>query len=131
MSEKNTRLVEIVQYLRRHKLARASDLAETFGVTDRTIYRDIRGLIASGVPIEGKAGVSYVMRSGYELPELVFSEAEIEALVLGARIIGSRVGQELAAAAAKVVSKVEAVTPERLRNYMEITALQLAKRLNE
>jgi predicted DNA-binding transcriptional regulator YafY len=123
MSEKNTRLLEIVQYLRRHKLARASDLAEAFGVTDRTIYRDIRDLIASGVPIEGEAGVGYVMRSGYDLPPLMFSEAEIEALVLGARIIESWADKELAAAAANVIAKVEAVIPERLRRYMENTAL--------
>lgn len=86
---KNTRLLEIVQYLRRHKLARASDLAETFGVTDRTICRNIRDLIASGVPIEGEAGVGYVMRSGYDLPPLKVPAAEIEALVLGARTIDS------------------------------------------
>ena len=60
------RLLEIIQYMRRKKLVRAADLATTFGVTERTIYRDVRDLIASGVPIEGEAGVGYVLRAGYD-----------------------------------------------------------------
>lgn len=123
MSDKNTRLLEIIQHLRRHKLVRAADLAKAFSVTERTIYRDIRDLVASGVPIEGEAGVGYVMRSGYDLPPLMFSEAEIEALVLGARIIESWADDELANAAANVIAKVETVIPERLRSYMETIAL--------
>lgn len=117
------RMLEIIQYLRRHKLVRAADLADAFEVTERTIYRDIRNLIASGVPIEGEAGVGYVLRSGYDLPPLMFSEAEIEALVLGARIVESWADDELADAAANVIAKVEAVIPDRLRAVMQNTAL--------
>ena len=68
---------------------RARDLAEALEVSERTIYRDIRDLMASGVPIEGEAGVGYVLRAGFDLPPLMFKEAEIEALVLGARIVES------------------------------------------
>lgn len=117
------RMLEIIQHLRRKKLVRAADLAAAFGVTERTIYRDVRDLIASGVPIEGEAGVGYVLRSGYDLPPLMFSESEIEALVLGARIIESWADNELAVAAANVIAKVETVIPDRLRRYMENTAL--------
>ena len=87
------RMLEIIQHLRRKKLVRAADLAAAFGVTERTIYRDVRDLIASGVPIEGEAGVGYVLRSGYDLPPLMFSESEIEALVLGARHQGIEIGR--------------------------------------
>ena len=83
------RLFEIIQLLRRRKLARARDLAEALEVTERTIYRDVRDLMASGVPIEGEAGVGYVLRRGFDLPPLMFGEQEIEALVLGARIVES------------------------------------------
>jgi len=117
------RLLEMIQILRRKKLVRASDLAETFDVSERTIYRDVADLIASGVPIEGEAGVGYVLRAGYDLPPLMFSEAEIEALVLGARIVESWADKELADAAANVIAKVETVIPARLRSYMENTAL--------
>lgn len=117
------RLFEIIQHMRRRKLVRAADLAETLEVSERTIYRDIRDLTASGVPIEGEAGVGYVMREGFDLPPLMFTEPEIEALVLGARIVESWADCELAEAAADVIAKVETVIPDRLRGYMAETAL--------
>jgi predicted DNA-binding transcriptional regulator YafY len=102
---------------------RASDLAETLEVSERTVYRDIRDLMASGVPIEGEAGVGYVLRAGFDLPPLMFKEAEIEALVLGARIVESWADRELSEAATDAIAKIEAVIPDRLRGYMANTAL--------
>ena len=117
------RLFEIIQHLRRRELVRARDLAEALEVSERTIYRDIRDLISSGVPIEGEAGVGYVMRAGFDMPPLMFTEQEIEALVLGARIVESWADAQLARAATDVIAKVEAVIPEKLRTYMANTAL--------
>lgn len=117
------RLFEIIQVLRRKKLVRARELAETLEVSERTIYRDIRDLMTSGVPIEGEAGVGYVLRGGFDLPPLMFGEQEIEALVLGARIVESWADPTLADAASNVIAKVEAVIPARLRDHMAETAL--------
>jgi predicted DNA-binding transcriptional regulator YafY len=117
------RLFEIIQLLRRKPTVRASDLAETLEVSERTVYRDIRDLMASGVPIEGEAGVGYVLRAGFDLPPLMFKEAEIEALVLGARIVESWADRELSEAATDAIAKIEAVIPDRLRGYMANTAL--------
>lgn len=117
------RLFEIIQILRRRKLARARDLAEKLEVSERTVYRDIRDLMASGVPIEGEAGIGYVLRKGFDLPPLMFDEQEIEALVLGARIVESWADPKLAEAAGNVIAKVETVIPERLRRHMAETAL--------
>jgi predicted DNA-binding transcriptional regulator YafY len=117
------RLFEIIQHLRRRPTVRARDLGESLEVSERTIYRDIRDLIASGVPIEGEAGVGYVLRAGFDLPPLMFKETEIEALVLGARIVESWADNELAEAATDAIAKIEAVIPERLRGYMANTAL--------
>ncbi len=117
------RLFDIIQILRRRKLVRARDLAEKLEVSERTIYRDIRDLAAGGVPIEGEAGVGYIMREGYDLPPIMFNEQEIEALVLGVRIVESWADPELAEAAGNVIAKVEAVIPERLRRHMAETAL--------
>ena len=117
------RLFEIIQFMRRKDLARARDLAEALEVSERTIYRDIQDLTASGVPIEGEAGVGYVLKAGFDLPPLMFKEQEIEALVLGARIVESWADPELAAAASNVIAKVGAVIPDRLREYMANTAL--------
>jgi predicted DNA-binding transcriptional regulator YafY len=119
------RLFEIIQLLRRKSsgFTRARDLGEALEVSDRTIYRDIQDLIASGVPIEGEAGVGYVLKAGFDIPPLMFKEQEIEALVLGARIVEAMGDAELAAAASDAIAKIEAVIPDRLRGYMTNTAL--------
>jgi predicted DNA-binding transcriptional regulator YafY len=117
------RLFEIIQLMRRKPTVTARDLSESLEVSERTIYRDIRDLMASGVPIEGEAGVGYVLQAGYDLPPLMFKEQEIEALVLGARIVETWADAELADAATDAIAKIEAVIPERLRGYMASTAL--------
>jgi predicted DNA-binding transcriptional regulator YafY len=117
------RLFEIIQQLRRKPTVRARELSEALEVSERTIYRDIQDLMASGVPIEGEAGVGYQLRAGFDLPPLMFKEQEIEALVLGARMVESWGDPELASAATDAIAKIEAVIPERLRDYMANTAL--------
>jgi predicted DNA-binding transcriptional regulator YafY len=117
------RLFEIIQLLRRKPTVKARELGDALEVSERTIYRDIRDLMASGVPIEGEAGVGYVLKAGYDLPPLMFKEQEIEALVLGARIVESWTDEELAAAATDAIAKIEAVIPQSLRDYMARTAL--------
>ena len=117
------RLFEIIQLLRRKPTVRARDLAAALEVSERTVYRDIRDLMATGVPIDGEAGVGYMLRAGFDLPPLMFKEAELEALVLGARIVESWADSELADAAADAIAKIEAVIPERLRGFMVETAL--------
>jgi predicted DNA-binding transcriptional regulator YafY len=117
------RLFEIVQILRRSRSVKASDIAEELEVSPRTIYRDIRDMMASGVPIDGEAGVGYILRPGFDLPPLMFKEQEIEALLLGARIVQSRADPELATAAADVIAKVREVLPESLRRHIDALAL--------
>jgi predicted DNA-binding transcriptional regulator YafY len=117
------RLFEIIQFLRRKDVVRASDLSAALEVSERTIYRDVQDLIASGVPIEGEAGIGYVLRAGFDLPPLMFNEQEIEALVLGARIVESWADAELANAASNVIAKVGVVVPDGLRRFMANTAL--------
>ncbi|MEL7544384.1 MAG: YafY family protein [Pseudomonadota bacterium] len=117
------RLFEIIQILRRRRLVRARDLADELEVSERTVYRDVRDLMSSGVPIDGEAGVGYVLQAGFDLPPLMLRENEIEALMLGARIVESWADPELAAAASDVIAKVEAVLPDRLRRYMAEVAL--------
>ena len=81
------RLFQLIQLLRRRNVATAAWLAEELEVSERTVYRDVRDLMLSGVPIEGEAGVGYILRRGFDLPPLMFTEPEIEAMVLGARVV--------------------------------------------
>ena len=117
------RLFEIIQHMRRKPTVRARELGAALEVSERTIYRDIQDLMASGVPIEGEAGVGYVLKAGFDLPPLMFKEQEIEALVLGARMVESWADSELALAATDAIAKIEAVIPAHLRDYMARTAL--------
>lgn len=106
------RLFQIVQYLRGGRLVTAHSLAERLEVSKRTVYRDVADLIGSGVPIEGEAGVGYVMRAGYDMPPLMFTTDEIVALVAGARMIGAWGGAEMAASAEEALIKIRAVLPD-------------------
>lgn len=109
------RLFQIVQHLRGGRLTTAARLAERLEVSERTIYRDIADLQSSGVPVDGEAGVGYVMQEGFDLPPLMFTRDEIVALVSGARLIRAWGGASMALAAEEALVKIAAVLPEAER----------------
>ena len=113
------RLFDIIQVLR---LARtpvtAAAIAAELEVAPRTVYRDIATLQARRVPIEGAAGLGYVLRRGYELPPLMFTEEEIEAIAVGVRLLPRTGDPALTVAARNVLTKLAAVVPEPLRERL-------------
>jgi predicted DNA-binding transcriptional regulator YafY len=109
------RLFRLLLLLRGRRVATAAALARELGVSPRTVYRDVRDLIGSGVPIEGEAGVGYGLPRGFDLPPLMFDADEIGALVLGARMVQAWGDGKLAESARTVLAKVDAVLPPRLR----------------
>lgn len=117
------RLFQIVQFLRSRRISTARWLAQRLEVSPRTIYRDIRDLVNSGVPVEGEAGVGYTIRREFDLPPLMFSHEELNALALGARIVESWADPALATAAHSLLSKVETVLPREKRDGLEATRL--------
>lgn len=108
------RLFQIVQILRRRKLTTARHLADALEVSERTIYRDIADLSRSGVPVLGEAGVGYALSRGFEVPPLMFTLDEVEALLLGAKLVQAWGDPELARAVTSAALKVEAVLPPPL-----------------
>jgi predicted DNA-binding transcriptional regulator YafY len=118
------RLFQIVNVLRRRRTATtAMHLAERLGVSERTVYRDIRDLILAGTPIDGEAGVGYRIRPGYDLPPLMFDRDEIQALVLGARIVRQFGDPALARASDAILGKVAAIVPKELAPLVAETRL--------
>lgn len=109
------RLFQIVLCLRRRRAVTAEQMAEELEVSARTIYRDIRDLMASGVPVDGEAGVGYRLRPGFDLPPLMFNADELQALRLGAEIVQGWADANLARAARTALERIEAVLPEKLR----------------
>ena len=114
------RLFDIIQRLRTAtKPVTAAALAEELEVTVRTIYRDIATLQARRVPIEGAAGVGYVLRKGFDLPPLMFTIDEIEAIAVG-RAPGPAPARlrSCSRPPTRVLAKVTVVLPERLRGHI-------------
>jgi len=110
------RLFLIIHALRGRRTAlQARSLAQTLGVSLRTVYRDVADLQLSGVPIEGEAGVGYVLRKGSDIPPLMFTANELEALVVGSRFVRAFAGTRLADSAQSALLKIEAVLPPELR----------------
>ena len=121
---RSSRLLALMQCLRRYRQpVSAARLAEQLGVSPRTIYRDIGALRAEGAPIEGEAGIGYVLRPGFFLPPLMFSDDEIEALVLGLRWASEHGDAHLAEAGGEALAKISAVLPADLREAAESMGL--------
>lgn len=117
------RLFQIVQLLRTRRLTTAADLAGVLEVSTRTVYRDVQDLIESGVPIEGEAGVGYRLHKDFELKPLTFNVEELQALMLGARLVEAWADPEMGKAVRSAMGKVESVLPEPLQAAMLRTAL--------
>lgn len=117
------RLFQLVQLLRARRFATGQQLADELGVSKRTVYRDISDLAGSGVPIRGEAGVGYQLERGFELAPLTFTGEEVQALVLGARMVSVWGDSELAGSARTAMTKVEAVLPDPLRQVLLATPL--------
>lgn len=101
----------------------ARRLAEKLQASERTIYRDVRDLQLSGMPIEGEPGIGYLLRQDFDIPPLMFNRSEIEALVLGARMVRAWGGAEQGEAATQALNKIEAVLPSDLRDKVDQTLL--------
>lgn len=117
------RLFQLVQLIRGRRLSTARFLAERLEVSERTVYRDVSDLMAQGVPIEGEAGVGYRMRAGFDLPPLMFTRDEAQALVASVRVARSRLDLGLAAQADAALSKILAVLPPAARAAAESLAV--------
>lgn len=115
------RLFRVVQYLRGRPLTTASQLAKWLEVSPRTVYRDIQALMHSGMPIDGEPGVGYRMSQRVDLPPLAFERDEVEALVLGARMVEAWADPVLAAAGLSALAKIAHTLTVEQRVWVDAT----------
>lgn len=113
----------IEEFRRRRRPVSGDDLAQTLGVSIRTLYRDIASLRALGAGIEGEPGVGYVLRSGFLLPPVMFTVEEVDALVLGSRWVAEKADKPLAEAARKAMARLTAVMPHELVDRVDTQSL--------
>src|SRR5215217_2813821 len=122
--DRSSRLLALLDGLRRRRgVVTASRLAKDLGVSPRTLYRDVQALRELGAPVEGEAGVGYVMRAGFFLPPLMFTREELEALVLGARWVETQPDDPLARSAKNALGKIAAAAPPDLRAQIDDVGL--------
>jgi predicted DNA-binding transcriptional regulator YafY len=112
---KGERLFQLLNILRsRRGVVTSQEIAEQLRVSQRTVYRDIQALSLSNVPIESEAGVGYRLRPGFNLPPLMFAEDELEALMLGVKMVQGWSDVQLGDAANRAFDKIKAILPEPL-----------------
>ena len=121
---RSERLLSLLQVLRRHRQPVSGQaLARETGVSIRTLYRDIASLQSQGALIEGAPGLGYMMKPGFTLPPLMFGSEEIDAIVLGMRMVLAHGDSTLAQSASATLAKIAAVLPGELRRELEASAL--------
>jgi predicted DNA-binding transcriptional regulator YafY len=121
---RSERLLDLIQTLRRHRRpVSGRQLAAEHAVSLRTIYRDIQSLIAQGAPIEGEAGLGFILRPGFTLPPLMFSDDEIEAIMLGSGMVARAGDPELVMAARNALAKIAAVLPANRGDRFDVSGL--------
>lgn len=117
------RLFQIVQLLRTRKQMTAAEIAERLEVSVRTVYRDVQDLSLSGIPIIAQTGEGYRLDKSYNLPPLTFGENELEALILGARMVQAWSDRQMASEATRALQRIESVLPEPLKAAFASTEL--------
>jgi predicted DNA-binding transcriptional regulator YafY len=129
---RSARLLELMQLLRRHRRpVTAATLATQLGISVRSVYRDVATLQGQGVPIDGEAGLGYLLRPGYVLPPLTFTQDELEALVLGLRWSAKQGDGPLTSAAVDALAKISSVLPAGARVAMENSGLLVPARASD
>lgn len=122
------RLFRLVAELRARGTTRAQDLADHFETSVRTVYRDIAHLQASGLPIEGEAGVGYLLRPGFDLPPMTFTFEQLDALALGLSFVTAAGDPALALAAGEVRAKLQAALPRPEERRLDRAPLFASRR---
>ncbi len=130
------RLFQLMLLLQEGKVRTGNYLAEKLEVSTRTVYRDIGDLVGSGIPIDGEAGVGYLLRDEYRLPPLMFNSEELKALALGAQMVKAWSDSELASTTATAIRKIESILPPNLKqeihlNRIEVPDFQMSKEVSD
>jgi predicted DNA-binding transcriptional regulator YafY len=123
-----SRLLDLLQLLRRHRYpVPGAILAEDLGISLRSLYRDINTLRAQGAHIEGETGIGYVLRPGLMLPPLMFTPEEMEALLLGSKLVAQRADTKLVGAAENAFAKIREVLPADIAEKIDGSGLLVGR----
>ena len=119
------RLFQLMLLLQESKVRTGHYLAEKLEVSTRTVYWDIGDLVGSGIPIDGEAGVGYLLRDEYRLLPLMFTADELKALALGAQMVRAWSDKELASTTATAMRKIESILPDKLKKEIRLQGIEV------
>ena len=124
---RSLRMYEIIQLLRNASAPMtAQSIGEALEVSRRTAYRDIAALQSMRVPIDGAAGIGYIMRPGFDLPPMAFSSSEIEAIVVGLALLARTGDSGLQRAAQQVANKITDVVSDETKAQLDKQTLHVS-----
>ncbi len=121
-----SRLTAILTHLQSKRISTAPELAKKFDVSVRTIYRDIRSLEASGIPIFTEEGRGYSMLEGYSLPPVMFTEEEANALITGFKMISRNKDGSLVKHYGDAITKIKAVLRSKQKDKVDLLSNRVA-----
>lgn len=113
------RITAILIQLQSRKVVKAQDLADRFGISLRTVYRDIRTLEEAGVPLYGEAGVGYSIVDGYKLPPVMFTKEEATAFITAEKLMEKFTDSGLKEHFTSAMFKVRAVLRRTEKDLVE------------
>ena len=113
------RLNAILIQLQSKRIVKASEIAERFEISLRTVYRDIRALEASGVPIGAEAGVGYFLMENYKLPPVMFTKEEASALLFGEKLVEKMSDNQMKAEFCSALTKIKAILNPEEKDRLE------------
>lgn len=126
------RLLNLLQILRSYRYPVSGErLAERLGISIRTLYRDIATLQAQGAEIIGEVGVGYILKPTFFLPPLMFTQTEMEALLLGSRWVSQFGDAPLSFAATEALNKIFDVLPAKIKNGINTFTLRVGPPVSE
>ena len=113
------RITAMLVQLQTRRVVKAQDMADQFGVSLRTVYRDIRSLEEAGVPLAGEAGVGYSLMEGYRLPPVLFTKEEALAMVMAEKMVASLTDNSTKHHYASALYKIKAVLQTKEKDLLE------------
>lgn len=119
------RLFQLILLMREGRVLTSQYLSEKLGVSSRTVYRDISDLVDSGVPIDGQSGVGFLLRDERQLPTVIFTDDELQALALGAEMVRTWSDRELGHASENAIRKLETALPRNLKAKIRLEGIKV------
>jgi predicted DNA-binding transcriptional regulator YafY len=113
------RLHAILTHLQSKKKVTAQEMADRFNISLRTVYRDVKALDESGVPVIGEAGSGYTIMEGYRLPPVMFTQEEASALLVGAKLAEQFTDGSVRRHFSAAVFKIKAVLRSSDKEYVD------------